>query len=325
MPNKTLNGNLAQGYDLSTSMTQKILKNKAASNREKLLNIARAQKINFDALLLRFMQERLLYRLSVSKYKARIVLKGGLLLTCYDLPFLRATRDMDFLAKQIDQRPELMKDMFKDILKQPCADGVSFDLAALAVDNIKKGSDSVGIRIKIKASLEQATKILQIDIGFGDIIIPRPLTMTFPTLLDEVAPKIGVYSKESIIAEKFEAMIKLSIINSRLKDFYDIYALATAYPFEASVLKAAIRATFKRRKTVLTAQPILFESSFFEDSYRQKQWLAFLRKSKLDLKIDFGEVMAKLTKFLRPVVLDITSKAKRPRSWDPKQELWQEH
>ena len=322
MSNKALARHLAKGYDLDHAMTQKILKNKAASNREKLLNIARAEKIDFDALLLRFMQERLLYRLSVSKYKARFVLKGGLLLTCYDLPFLRATRDMDFLAKQIDQRPQTMKGMFAEILRQPCHDGVSFDLSALMAENIKKGSDYVGIRIKIKATLEQAVKILQIDIGFGDVIIPRPLTMTFPTLLDEAAPRIGVYSKESIIAEKFEAMIKLSIVNSRLKDFYDIYALSVAYPFKGSVLKAAITATFKRRKTALAARPIIFEPGFSQDAYRQKQWLAFLRKSKLNLKMDFAELMSKIINFLSPVVLAINTAVEWSTQWDPEREAW---
>jgi len=200
------------------------------------MNIARAEKIDFDALLLRYFQERFLYRLAISKFSHHFVLKGRLLLICLKIPRSRATKDIDFLAEQVKNDPTELKYILRNIADLHCDDGVKFNPLSIASERIKEDADYEGIRLKIDVTLGQARKRLQMDIAFGDIIVPKARVMEFPTLLEEESPKIKVYSIESIISEKFEAMIKLAMVNSRMKDFYDIYTLSISHNFQGSKL-----------------------------------------------------------------------------------------
>lgn len=299
------------------------VKNKAASIRAKLMNIARAEKIDFDFLLLRYFQERFLYRLAISEFSDRFILKGGLLLICLKMPKSRPTKDIDFLAKEIKNDPAELEHIFRSITAISCNDGVKFISSSLIAEQIKENADYEGIRIKIDATLGQARKKLQMDIGFGDVIIPRATQMEFPTLLEEKPPRIKVYSIESIISEKFEAMVKLAMVNSRIKDFYDIYTLSVSYNFQSDRLKKAIESTFHRRKTSIPDNPLIFRLEFHSDEEKQKQWSAFLRKSRLhDVNQGFNEIMERITSFLKPIVDSIKDKNKGNKIWDAKAGCW---
>jgi len=234
------------------------VKNKTTSIRAKLMNIARTEKIDFDALLLRYFQERFLYRLSISKFSDHFVLKGGLLLICLRIPRSRPTKDIDFLAQKVKNDPAEIEYIFKNITNLHYDNGVKFDPLSIESERIKEDTNYEGIRLKIDATLGQARKRLQMDIAFGDVVIPKVKLIEFPTLLEEESPKIKVYSIESIISEKFEAMVKLAMVNSRMKDFYDVYTLSINHNFQGNRLKKAIESTFKRRKTSIPEDPYDF-------------------------------------------------------------------
>lgn len=299
------------------------IKNKPASIRARLMNIARAEGVDFDALLLRYFQERFLYRLSISAFSDHLVLKGGLLLICLKIPRSRPTKDIDFLAEQVKNDPVELENIFREIVEISCDDGVRFNTSSLTSECIKESADYEGIRLKVDATLGQARKRLQMDIGFGDIIIPKAKLMDFPTLLEEKSPKLKVYSIESIISEKFEAMVKLAMVNSRMKDFYDVYSLSLSHSFQDNRLKKAIESTFQKRKTPLSDNPLAFRPEFHKDKGRQKQWIAFLRKSRLsDVNKEFIEIMERITIFLRPIVISIKDRTRVDKSWDSATGCW---
>ena len=299
------------------------VKNKAASVRAKLMNIARAEGIDFDALLLRYFQERFLYRLSISKFSDHFVLKGGLLLICLKIPVVRPTKDIDFLAEQVKNDPADIEHIYRDIARIACDDGIKFNSSSITTERIKEDADCKGIRLKIEATLGQARKRLQMDIGFGDIIIPEAKVIEFPTLLEEKPPRVKVYSIESIISEKFEAMVKLAMANSRMKDFYDVYTLSLNHSFQSRRLRKAIESTFQRRKTPIPDNPLVFQAEFYGNKERQKQWTAFLRKLRLhDMNQEFSEIMKRIINFLEPVVISIRGKTRIDKSWDPITSCW---
>jgi predicted nucleotidyltransferase component of viral defense system len=302
---------------------KKAIKDIAASTRARLLNIARSENIDFDFLLLRYFQERFLYRLSISKFSNHFILKGGLLLVYLRMPKSRPTIDIDLLAKNIKNDPIEIKNAIKSIVDIPCEDGVKFYPSSITTEGIKENTDYTGTRIKINASLGQAKKKMQLDIGFGDVIIPKAINIEFPTLLDESNPKIAVYSMESIIAEKFEAMVKLAMINSRMKDFYDIYSLSFSQIFKSNSLKKAIESTFLRRKTIFPDDPIIFRSEFHHDKEKQIQWNAFIRKTRLiEVDKNFNQVMDRITIFLKPIVNSIKGKTNDDKIWDINDGIW---
>jgi predicted nucleotidyltransferase component of viral defense system len=299
------------------------IKNKPASIRARLMNIARAEGIDFDALLLRYFQERFLYRLTVSEFSEHLVLKGGLLLICLKMPVSRPTKDIDFLAEGVKNEPAEIERIFRNIAEISCDDGVRFIPSSITSERIKEDADYEGIRLKIDVTLGQARKRLQMDIGFGDVVVPNAHLMEFPTLLEEKPPKLKAYSIESIISEKFEAMVKLAMANSRMKDFYDVYSLSLKYNFQGSRLKKAIESTFQRRKTPLPDNPLVFRSEFHEDKGRQKQWVAFLRKSRLsDVNQEFNQIMGRITAFLKPIVASIKNRTQMDKLWNPTAGCW---
>ncbi len=302
---------------------KKEIKEIAASTRARLFNIAKLENIDFDFLLLRYFQERFLYRLSISDYSQNFILKGGLLLVYLDIPKSRPTIDIDLLARRIKSNSDNVKNVICKIAEISCNDGVKFYPASAITEIIKKNTDYTGIRIKINASLEQAKKSLKFDISFGDIIIPKAIKIEFPTLLDESSPQIMVYSIESIVAEKFEAMVKLAMINSRIKDFYDIYMLSISQNFKSDTLKKAIELTFLKRKTILPENPTIFELEFHNNKEKQQQWMAFLRKTKIkEITYNFNEVMERITKLLKPIVITGQDKTIEEKTWAPIDGTW---
>ncbi|MED0656314.1 nucleotidyl transferase AbiEii/AbiGii toxin family protein [Anoxybacillus ayderensis] len=293
------------------------VKNIPASVSERLKNIAKQSGKTFDLILLLYFQERLLYRLSISSYRDKFVLKGGLFLFSLTQFKSRPTKDIDFLAKQISNDIKYIKAVFESI----CAltveeDGVEFDVNGMTVERIKEGANYEGVRIKVPASLGKIRKQLQLDIGFGDVIIPKPKEMKYPTLLNMNPPEIQVYSTYSVIAEKFEAMISLSVINSRMKDFYDVFTLLSTENFDGRILWEAIFETFQRRGTNLEKDHPMFLCSFAEDERRNKQWKAFLQRMGIKEDLHFSFVMRKIRDFLFPVYDSILKEEEYFKKWN---------
>ncbi|MEW6622350.1 MAG: nucleotidyl transferase AbiEii/AbiGii toxin family protein [Bacillota bacterium] len=277
-----------------------MIKNIPASVMGKLKNASRKSNKPLNLIMQLYIQERLLYRLSLSKYNDNFLLKGGLLLYSMTEFKGRPTKDIDFLAKNIPNDPENIEKVFKDICNMEASDGVNFDLGSIKAISIKEGADYEGVRVKVPAFIGQAKIILQVDIGFGDIVIPKPVSVKYPALLDFENPEINAYSFDSVIAEKFEAIVSLSLLNSRMKDFYDIYELLNKRNFDGRVLQEAIFQTFQRRGTRIEKDLMIFSDDFANDSSRNKQWKLFLKKIGKEEK-EFVEVIKEIFRFIKPI------------------------
>jgi predicted nucleotidyltransferase component of viral defense system len=249
--------------------------NIAASVRARLLNLARQSNQPFDGLLTRFAHERLLYRLSRSPHAERFVLKGATLLTTWLPETARGTRDLDLLGFG-DSSEQRILGIFREVLAIAVDDGVDFDLDALQVALIREELEYGGVRLRGTATLAGARIAIVVDIGFGDSVEPGLETIAYPALLDLPAPRLRAYAPETVIAEKFQAMVALGRANSRMKDFYDIWILSRTFRFAEDRLARAIAATFARRQTTIpTDLPDALTSAFAEDPLKQRQWAAF--------------------------------------------------
>jgi predicted nucleotidyltransferase component of viral defense system len=295
-------------------------KNLAASIRARLLRIAKQGNRDYNSVLLQYFQERFLFRLSKSPYRSQFILKGALLFIVYLMPRVRPTKDIDFLGQAIGNDPEEIRGALKKMADIRVDDGVTFRSDLISVERIKEETDYEGVRAKVEAELGGAKNVLQLDIGFGDRIIGGPVEIDFPVLLDLPAPRIRVYSKESAIAEKFEAIVRLSFLTSRMKDFYDILYLASNESFSFETLHEAITATFDRRKTSLADRSVIFGDEFKRARDKQEQWQAFLTRSRLESYQQFAEAVEHLRIFLDPVSSARKPKARRsawhPESWE---------
>jgi predicted nucleotidyltransferase component of viral defense system len=287
-------------------------KNYAASVRTRLLRIAKERKANFDLILTRFALERLLYRLSISPHADRFLLKGAMLFALWmDEPH-RPTRDLDLLGMG-NPSVERLAQLFGEV----CAiyapeDGLVFDTRSVSAEAIREDNIYGGVRVVISAKLEQAEIKLQVDVGFGDSIVPEPISVTYPTLLDShdlPAPHLRAYQKETVVAEKFEAMVSLGLGNSRMKDFYDLYSLSQTFEFEGVALTHAIEATFARRGTSIPAEvPVALSTEFADDAAKIQQWESFMKRTVWPTKSHASElpslsiVVNALATFLMPLV-----------------------
>lgn len=273
--------------------------NLAASVRARLLNYARKHDQPFDLVLTRFALERLLYRLSQSKHADHFILKGAMLLTSWFEDPLRPTRDLDLLGFG-DADSEAMLDTFKEILSVPVDDGIDFDAGALRVDRIRDELEYGGVRLRTTANVSGARIPIAIDVGFGDATEPGIEQLDYPVLLDLPVPHLRAYARETVVAEKFQAMVMLGRANSRMKDFYDIWLLSQSFEFDNERLAQAIAATFDRRKTAVpTNVPDALTDAFASDPTKITQWEAFRR----DLAADPGTlsaVVSTLAAFLMP-------------------------
>src|SRR5580700_5130893 len=236
-----------------------------ASVRQRLLNKSRTQGRPFQELLQYFAMERFLYRLAKSPYSDRFVLKGALLLTAWRAPQSRPTMDID-----LEGRVNNQLDHIKEVVGTVCEvdvepDGIAFNRASIEVSRIKEDADYEGVRVQFHATLARARIPMQIDIGFGDVITPGPTDIEYPSLLDLPAPVLRAYPKETVVAEKLEALTALGVLNSRMKDFYDLALLSRMYPFEGELLAEAIVATFHHRGTIIEAEPIGVTRAYCDD------------------------------------------------------------
>jgi hypothetical protein len=291
--------------------------NVAASVRQRLLNLARERKEDFGLLLTKYALERLLFRISQSKHKTAFILKGALLFELWTEETHRPTRDADFLSIGSSD-PRRFEAIFKEMCVLPVVDdGLIFDPSRVTARQIKEGADYEGIRVSFLGYLEKARIPMQLDIGFGDAVTPPAVETAFPTILDGPAAVLLTYPRETVVAEKFEAMVKLGIANTRMKDFHDLRALSQLFAFEGQLLSEAIKRTFERRKTSLPSEPpIAFTAEFFEDKSKQLQWTAFNGKNKLYIEaVPLKTVVGDIQQFLMPLVVGVTTEGHWSRLW----------
>lgn len=279
--------------------------NVSASVRQRLLNRSKADNRSFNELLQYYAMERFLYRLSLSDHAQHYILKGALMLRAWDSPEFRPTMDIDMLGRTGNEE-ENITEQIRDILAVEIKpDGLSFDSDSIQTERITEDADYEGIRVRFRGALGTARISMQIDIGFGDIVYPGPEKAELPCMLDSPAPSLLCYSRESAIAEKFEAMIKLGQLNSRMKDFYDIWLLSRQFEFELSSLAEAVRLTFKQRGTELNEPIDAFSADFI--SSRQPMWAAFRKRLKQDhVPESFQEMATEVELFLEPVIKSVS-------------------
>lgn len=270
-----------------------------ASVRARLLTLAREKGQAFDLLLTRYATERLLYRLSTTPYRDRFVLKGAMLMTTwFDDPH-RPTRDVDFLGYG-DPAPEPMLVVFKEICAIEENDGILFDVDALRVELIRKELEYGGLRLRTTARLAGARITVVIDIGFGDAVEPGVEEINLPVLLDLPVPRLRAYARETVVAEKFQAMVLFGVANTRMKDYYDIWILSRRYVFDAERLSRAIAATFERRRTAIPQDlPDALTTAFSTDATKQRQWEAFAKDLSAEV-LSLEVIVADLASFLMP-------------------------
>lgn len=284
-------------------MTVSKPKDLAASVRQRLANHALKSREDFQVVLAQYGFERLLYRLSQSHHAGQFTIKGALMFLVWAGEQYRPTRDLDLTALKQYTANEL-KTIFQTLCTLPVEDdGLLFVSETVHAEPIREETEYGGMRISLEARLGRAKIPLQIDIGFGDAIIPKALIERFPVILDFPAPQLTMYSRETAIAEKYETMVRLGAINSRMKDYYDIWALARNFDFDGEVLINSIKATFRRRKTTLPPDvPVGLSDEFAEDRTKQAQWTAFVRRGRLKLSAaDLGVVVEGIRAFLIPV------------------------
>ncbi len=298
----------------------KPIKNLAASIRTRLLNNSKRQGIDFNRMLLIYFQQCFLERLSHSKYNRRFILKGGLLFYGLEPLLSRPTKDIDLLGKGLRNQPEKIAEILQEILAIELPDGVIFLTKNMRYEIIAERKAYSGVRVFIPAELNNARHVLQIDIGFGDTIVPAPVSFDFPSLLKDKSVKLFAYSWSSVIAEKFEAIVRFGDLSSRMKDYYDIFYLQNKFDFDGKELSTAIRITFNNRESDFSALDHIFSERFAMD--KQKQWLAFLFKNNLQEPSDFFQVIQYLRKFLSPIVSAIIRKENFSRKWDSSKKQW---
>lgn len=277
-------------------------RNLAASVRARLLNKARASGVDFNLLLTRYALERMLFRLSASGLRSQFLLKGALLFDLwFDEPH-RPTHDADLLGFGSSEIPHL-EQVFREVSQMACEDGIVFLADTVKAAEIRKEANYAGVRLTLVGLLDGARCPVQIDVGFGDSVVPGPEEAEYPAILDDM-PKaqLRVYPRETVVAEKLEAMASLGMLNTRLKDYFDLWVLARHSDFDGSVLGRAIAATFERRGTALpTGLPLGLSDEFASDTQKTRQWQAFLRKNDLQA-LPLAEVIAALRLFLQPVL-----------------------
>jgi predicted nucleotidyltransferase component of viral defense system len=293
----------------------KKITNMVSSVRNRLLEMARRRNRPFEEILVLYGLERFLYRLSQSAHKDQFILKGGLLIYGMELSEARPTRDIDLLGLT-QNNIEAVSETIQEIGKIDFNDGMKYDFGQLKHETMAPDSEYPGIRLKFLGKLGKTRIPMQLDIGFGDAVVPGARDMVFPTLLGMKAPTILAYAIETIIAEKFEAALDLADLNSRMKDFYDLWVLSQKYSFDGRSLQEAIIATCNRRGTAIRSDAEIFSPEFSQNVDKSTQWAAFINKGPMDdAPYDFSGIMKALCEFLQPVAESCEKKDKFKLKW----------
>jgi len=286
---------------------------------QRLLNRAKTNREDFNLLLSRYGMERFLYRLSVSPHNDRFILKGASLFLVWKGHNYRVTRDADFLGIG-NSDVEQLADVFRDICRiEFQGDGMIYLPESLNAEEIRNDLEYDGVRITLVGMLNQARIPLQVDIGFGDAVTPAPEQIQYPTLFDAPPLLLKAYPRYTLVAEKVEAMVKLGLANSRMKDFHDIWLLSRLFSFEGNVLRKALENTFERRRTTFQpSTPYALTPAFYEDPQKTIQWKAFVKRSKPDIPVgDISAVIADIAVFIAPVIKSLQLNAPFEEEWVP--------
>ena len=283
-------------------MSKNKITNYGKSIRNKLLNIAKTENVFYQTILTRYFQERLLYRMSQTRFRNNFYLKGGALMYAYDKFAARPTLDIDFLGNNISNEGESVMEAFKEICSTYCEeDGVAFNIEQIKAQNITEFRDYHGIRLSIPVTMDSIAQIMTIDIGFGDVVTPNAIDLEYPVILEHLpSANILAYSIETVIAEKMHAVIDLADQNSRMKDYYDLYNILSNGKYNSSTLQDAINRTFQNRHTPYDANTMFFRNEFANNQQMQVKWLAFLRKIAIKPNISFFEVVIFIQNKLLP-------------------------
>lgn len=295
------------------------LKNVAASVRDRLLNVLTEKGLDYNVLLTRYAIERLLFRLVASKYRTRFILKGAMLFAAWQHIPHRVTKDVDLLGFG-DSTPEALRAVFAEICAEPVEDdGVVFEPASVQAEAIRAEEIYVGVRVTLRGMLGSARLHVQVDVGYGDGFAVEPALLHIPSLIGMPPLEVRAYRMETSIAEKFEAATTLGLLNSRLKDYFDLWHLAKGFAFEGQAVSESIRATFERRsKTLPAAVPIGFTEEFWSDPRRQAMWAAFCKKSVRTKPFpSLEEVVAFVTTFIVPPALAAGRGETFDQNWQP--------
>jgi len=274
--------------------------NIATSIRQRLLNLSRENESDFGIVLLSYALERLIYRLSISEHENNFILKGGMLVTLWTKDQSRFTRDVDFLSFGSDDEDALLG-VFNEILSLEAEDGLIFDTAALSATEIREEQVYGGVRLKTQAYLDKAKIPITIDIGFGDAVTDPGFTIEYPSLLDLPSASIRAYSPATVIAEKFQAVVALGLINGRMKDFYDLWAIPQSQSVSEKELAAALLSTFERRETKIPIErPPGLSIEFSSDLQKSSQWLAYAESIDLS-NVSLENVIDEIWSYLKPI------------------------
>lgn len=275
--------------------------NLATSARQRLLNRSRERGEDFNLTLVRYGTERLLYRITKSPYADRFVLKGAVLIAQWMGDTYRATRDVDLMGFGNSSEEDLTR-IFRELCQIDVeSDGLVFDPDSVEVEGIRGTQEYGGQRVKMHAKLTEAIIPLQVDVGFGDAISPDGNEIRLGAMLDFPAPVMRAYPPETVVAEKFEAIVSLGFPNSRLKDFYDLWTMCRRLDFQGRAVARAIAKTFRRRQTEIPkATPMGLSEEFASDTSKRSQWRGFLRRHKLPEDVTLEEVVEDVRAFLMP-------------------------
>jgi predicted nucleotidyltransferase component of viral defense system len=292
-------------------------KDVGASVRARLLRIATERREDFQRILTQYVNERLLYRLAQSQHTSQFVLKGATLFTVWSGRPHRATRDLDLLGFGKSDIAHV-REVFADVLSLNVADdGVRFDLQTLEASPIREDQRYGGVRIELVARVTNAQVRVQADVGFGDAITPEATPVEVPSLLDFPPPRLLAYPRETVVAEKVEAMVQLGMANTRMKDFYDVAVLAQNFDFNAELLSRALRATFERRQTALPeTQPVALTAAFFDDPAKKTQWSGFVRKAGISDARSLAETAAVIAAFVEAPLRAAATGLTRSAHWN---------
>jgi hypothetical protein len=293
--------------------------NFAASARARLLAVTKQRKDDFQLTLQRYVVERFLYRLGVSRYRDRFVLKGAMLFMLWHETGIRPTRDLDLAGYWSNDATSLAAAVGEICAIAYPQDGVEFSLKSIRVAPIRGALEYHGFRVNLEVHLAAAVIPLQIDVGLGDLIVPEPVEVIYPVLLDGEPPRIRAYPREASIAEKLHAMVSHGEVNSRLKDFFDVYALSSVFTFQGSTMTAAIAATFSRRQSAsFSPWPVALTTDFYTDPSRCGQWDRYLVRTKLaNAPADFGLLGERVREFLEAPARAVSEGRSFTAAWPP--------
>ena len=274
-------------------MSRKVKRNVGVSIKTRLLQFSKDSQLDYMKILVRYLHERLLYRVSISAYREKLLLKGSSLLYAHERWAARPTLDIDLLGYGINNSEDNIRSIMTDICQLECPDdGVTFDAESIHLEPIAVEKKYPGVCVTVEAHLDSIKQAVSVDIGFGDVITPQPVPLDYPTILKDIPEaNLMAYSLETLIAEKFHAMVDRDEQNSRMKDFYDVYQLFLKNAVNTELLKEAIVNTFRNRGMCYHEHLHLFDEQFATNPDRNKRWKAFLRKMKIPDTIEFENVM----------------------------------